>query len=146
MSVLTNKLAQLQTAPKNATVHLSVKFTGSMADTWNDLSKELLCDLNASDILKEAVRVRTFIALAEREGAEITVKLPGDDQAHSLPALLRLHRSGHGAIRPEKAFFVRPAEVAQTGSEASSKGNKMSVNRHRKGGDKRGRARSREAA
>ncbi len=92
MSQLAENLVKLQTPPENKVAHLSVKLTGTMAETWDDLTK-LLPDLSVADILKEAVRVRTFMAMAQKEGIPVTVHVPGKHEAN-LGAMLRLHGSG----------------------------------------------------
>jgi hypothetical protein len=58
-------------------VHLNVKFIDEMASIWND-TVSILEPATASELIKEAVRLRAYFAWYSQENVKVELKIGGE--------------------------------------------------------------------
>lgn len=58
-------------------VHLNVKFIDEMASIWNE-TFDILKPATASELIKEAVRLRAYFAWYSQENAHVELKINGE--------------------------------------------------------------------
>jgi hypothetical protein len=72
--------AELLRTQDAALIHLNVKLTGNLCLAWEKLLRRL-GTTNASEVLKESIRLRCLLALLQSSGKKVEVPIPRlDDQ------------------------------------------------------------------
>lgn len=70
---------------ENKRISVSARFTGDLADIWEELVSDL--PINSSDLIKECVRTRALLAEVQRrkangEEAEVLIKVEETEGVH----------------------------------------------------------------
>lgn len=74
---LAERVSISATPAQREMVHLNVKFIDEMASIWND-TVDILEPATASELIKEAVRLRAYFAWYSQENIPIELKIGGE--------------------------------------------------------------------